>query len=349
MNLVFYNADNGKGGATEIVSEEDFNRVAKAAQDVMRVYRVEEILHMVIIALQEFNSKIFEKADQGRIGLVGVFENELLRVHINQCAATFLTSLEMYQEYVQPKDGTPPFSISDNKFTDDRFEVCKAVRNYIQHVSTVGINISWNEYVCASSEKLCSFSVSADAEEMKRNKDKLHKNSWSKLEKYIDGKAGLNLYQIFNDVVDVLFDMQRVIRASKEYAVEYESSARFLSEMQSKLLGKGLWLYRFEDDDECRGTIPYLYDQERIAIDYFRKLYKCEKSARIGNFFATTAPQDMMERMVEADRIVERYVKAGGVVAEFDNGKRKITSSQFTTSTMRNRYLKKVQLIELRS
>ena len=48
----------------------------------------------------------------------------------------------------------------------------------------------------------------------------------------------------------------------------------------------------------------------------------------------------MVNRMAEADRIVERYVKINGVVAEFDNGNRKITSSQFTTKKMRDWYLR---------
>ena len=48
----------------------------------------------------------------------------------------------------------------------------------------------------------------------------------------------------------------------------------------------------------------------------------------------------MVNRMAEADRIVERYVKSNGVVAAFDNVNRKITSSQFTTKKMRDWYLR---------
>lgn len=342
MNYVFYKEHGGKVIATETVSEEDFNRVDEAAQYVMRIYRVEEIFHMIMSALLDFNRLIFQRADQGRIAEDDVLDNELFRIRINQCAATFLTSLDMYQEYLHSSGGQSPFSISADKFRDDRFEVCKAVRNYIQHISTVGINISWGGSVCACGEKICSFSVSADAEEMKKNKDKLRKSTWKSLSKYIDGKSEINLFEIFNGVVDVLFAIQKEVRASTEYAVEYQNHAQFLSKMHDRLLGRGFFWYRFDGDNEleCRGQIPYFYDRQLKAIDYLQRRYRCNDKSSKGSFYATTAPQNMINRMAEADRIVERYVKINGVVAEFDNGNRKITSSQFTTKKMRDWYLR---------
>lgn len=341
MNYVFYKEKEGKVIATETVSEEDFNRVDEAAQYVMRTYRVEEIFHMIMSALLEFNSLIFQRADQGRIAEDDVLDNELFRIRINQCAATFLTSLDMYQEYLSPNEATRPFSISADKFNDDRFGVCKAVRNYIQHVSTVGINISWGENACACGEKMCSFSVSADADEMKKNRGKLRKSTWKSLSKYIDGKSELNLFEIFNGVVDVLFAIQKEVRASTEYAVEYQNRAQFLSKMYAKLIARDFWFYRLEDDNECecRGLTPYFYDRQLKAINYLRRRYRCDGNSSINRFYATTAPQNMVDRMAEADRIVERYVKDNGVVAEFDSGNRKVTSSQFTTKKMRDWYL----------
>ena len=228
MNYVFYRECDGKVVATEIVSEEDIKRVEVAALDVMRVYRVEEIFHMIMSALLEFNSEVFKRADLGRIAENNVVETELLRIRINQCAAAFLTALEMYHDYLKPAKANPPFSIcTDNRFKDSRFAVCKAVRNYIQHVSTVGINISWGWSCCACGEMLCSVSVSADASDMRRNIDKLNDSSRKSLNKFIDGKEELNLYEMFNGVVDVLFDIQKDVRGSKEYAVQYKNSAIF--------------------------------------------------------------------------------------------------------------------------
>ena len=113
MNYVFYKECDGKVVATEIVSEEDIKRVEVAALDVMRVYRVEEIFHMIMSALLEFNSEVFKRADFGRIAEDNVVETELLRIRINQCAAAFLTSLDMYREYLKPskKEISTPFSI----------------------------------------------------------------------------------------------------------------------------------------------------------------------------------------------------------------------------------------------
>ena len=76
MNYVFYKEHDGKVIATETVSEEDFNRVDEAAQYVMRIYRVEEIFHMIMSALLEFNRLIFQRADQGRIAEDDILDNE---------------------------------------------------------------------------------------------------------------------------------------------------------------------------------------------------------------------------------------------------------------------------------
>ena len=343
MNYVFYKECDGKVVATETVPEEDIKQVTVAAQDVMRVYRVEEIFHMMMSALLEFNSEVFKRADLGRIAEDNVVETELLRIRINQCAATFLTALDMYHEYLKPAKAPPPFSISLDKFKDSRFAVCKAVRNYIQHVSTVGVNIGWGGSLCACEETLCSFSVSADTIEMSKNMDKLNKASSVSLNKFVDGKEELNLYEMFNGVVDVLFDIQKEVRASNEYAIEYKNSADFLSELQDRLLERDLWMYRFETDNEleCRGTIPYFYDRQRVAIEHLQKRYRSTDCSSKNRSYATTAPQGMIDRMAEADRIVERYVKGNGVVAEFDKGTRKIISSLFATKKMRDWYLQK--------
>ena len=343
MNYVFYKESDGKVVATETVPEEDIKRVAVAAQDVIRVYRVEEIFHMIMSALLEFNSEVFKRADLGRVAADNVVETELLRIRINQCAATFLTSLDMYREYLKPskEEIPPPFSISVDKFKDSRFVVCKAVRNYIQHVSTVGVNISWGGSSCACGENLCSFSVSADALEMGRNIGKMREPSQKSLNMFIEGKTEINLYEIFNSVVDVLFDIQKDVRASKEYAVEYNDSAMFLEQLHVRLREKGLFWYRYEGDDEvvCRGEMPYLYERQREMISFLNQRYRGRQS--VNKYYATTAPQEMIHRMAEADRIVERYVKDNGVVAEFDKGTRKIICSQFTTKKMRAWYLQK--------
>ena len=342
MNYVFYKEKDGKVIATETVSEDDLNRVDEAAQYVMRIYRVEEIFHMIMSSLLEFNCLIFQRADQGRIAEDDVLDNELFRVRINQCAATFLTSLEMYQDYLHPQRGPSPFSIPTDKFSDDRFEVCKAVRNYIQHISTVGINISWGGSACACGEKMCSFSVSADADEMKKNKDKLQNSTRKSLSKFIDGKSELNLFEMFNSVVDVLFAIHKEVRASVEYAMQYQNSAQFLSKMHDRLLGRGFIWYRLDGDDEleCMGQVPYLYDRQLKAIDYLQRRYRCNGKSSKGSFYATTAPQNMVNRMAEADRIVEQYVKNNGVVVGSDNGNLKITNSKFTTPKMREWYLR---------
>ena len=341
MNCVFYKERDSKIVATEIVPEEDIKRVAVAAGDVIRVCRVEEIFHMIMSALQEFNTEIFRKADQERLAQVDTVENELFRVHVNQCAATFLTAIDMYQEYLCPESGNNPFSISLDRFNDDRFEVCKAIRNYIQHASTIAINISWGGDTFSCGERLCSFSVSADTEDMKKNKGKMRKGSWESLNRFIEGKRDLNLYEMFNGVVDVLFSIHKDVRASKEYAGEYKSSALFLAQLHERLIQQGFLWYRYEDDDKnkCRGRVPYLYHRQREMISYLSRRYTGMQAT--AKFYATTAPQDMIHRIAEADRIVGRYVKDNGVVAEFDKGVRKITSSQFTTKQMRVWYPQK--------
>ena len=343
MNYIFYKEQDGKVVATEIVPEEDIKRVADAAQDVRRVYRVEEIFHMIMSALLEFNSEIFQAADLSRIAVDNVVENELLRIRINQCVATFLTTLDLYHEYMYLDKGHLRFSISADKFNDNRFTICKAVRNYIQHIATIGINIKWGGSLCACGEKLCSFSVSADASEIRRNMDKLHEPSRNALNEFIERKTEINLYEIFNGVVDVLFDIQKDVRASKEYAVEYKDSAMFLEELHERLRAKGLFWYRYEGDDEavCRGETPYFYERQREMISFLSQRYIGRQT--VDKYYAATAPLEMIHRMAEADRIVATYVKNNGVVAEFDKGASRITDSRFTTKKMRDWYLQERQ------
>ena len=144
---------------------------------------------------------------------------------------------------------------------------------------------------------------------------------------------------MFNSVVDVLFAIQKDVRASKEYAVEYKNSAQFLAQMHERLILQGFTLYRYEDDDEnkCRGHVPYLYQRQCEMISYFCRRYTGAYTT--ARFYATTAPQRMIDRMSEADRIVAGYVKSNGVVAEFNKGVDKITSPKFTTKKMRDWYL----------
>ena len=249
--------------------------------------------------------------------------------------------LDMYHEYLEPAKAPTPFSIPLDKFKDRRFAVCKAVRNYIQHVSTVGVNIRWGGNLCACGEKLCSFSASADALEMGRNIGKMREPSQKSLNMFIEGKTEINLYEIFNSVVDVLFDIQKDVRASKEYAVQYKNSAMFLEQLHERLLQQGFVFYRYEDDDEneCRGQVPYLYERQREMISFLSQRYVGRQT--VDKYYATTAPQEMIHRMAEADRIVGQYVKDNGVVAEFDKGARTITSSLFTSEKMRDWYLQK--------
>ena len=107
------------------------------------------------------------------------------------------------------------------------------------------------------------------------------------------------------------------------------------------VLQQGFFHYRYEADDEvvCRGHVPYLYDRQREMISFlrFRYRYTCTKAT--DRFYATTAPQEMINRMAEADKIVAEYVKDNGVMAKFDKGARKVISSKFTTKKMRDWYL----------
>ena len=113
----------------------------------------------------------------------------------------------------------------------------------------------------------------------------------------------------------------------------------FLEQLHERLMRQGFVWYRYEGDgeNECRGHIPYLYQRQREMISFFRQRYTgAQTTAR---FYATTAPQEMINRTAEADEIVAEYVKSNGVVAEFNKGVDKIISSKFTTKKMRDWYL----------
>lgn len=339
MDYVFFKEDGDGNIVTETVPEEDIKRVGVAASDVMRVYRVEQIFYMIMSALLEFNTQVFKQTDLKRFAADNELEYELLTIRINQCAASFLTALDMYHEYLYPDKDRPPFAISPDKFDDERFEVCKALRNYIQHISTIDLSTAETSNACACGEGLCSFSASASVAAMSQNIQKLRPGTQAVLKKYLDRKTDLNLFGVFNGVADVLFAIQQDVRNSKEYADDYERSAKFLAEMHAKLIDRGFWRYRSvgADGHPSWKRSPYFYHRQREAIDYLRRRYKVNGNPKIIRGYAIIAPQNTIDRISEADRIVERYVKQNGVVDDF--GDHIVTSTEFTTEKMREWYL----------
>ena len=276
MDYVFFKEEDNGNIATETVPEDDIMRVAVAARDVKRVYRVEQIFHMIMSALMEFNTQVFQQTDLRRFAIDNELEYELLTIRINQCAASFLTSLDMYHEYLQPEKDRPPFSIEPDRFSDERFAVCKALRNYIQHASTIDLSTTESANACACGEGLCSFSASASVSAIFQNIHKLRPKTQAVLKKYLDGKTHLNLFEMFNGVADVLFAIQKDVRKSSEYADDYERSTQFLAEMHSKLIERGFWRYQSvgAGGHPSWERSPYFYHRQREAIDYLRHRYR---------------------------------------------------------------------------
>lgn len=339
MDYVFFKEEGDGNIVTEIVPEDDIKRVAVAARDVKRVYRVEQIFHMIMSALMEFNTQVFQQTDLQRFAVDSELEYELLTIRINQCAASFLTSLDMYHEYLQPEKDRPPFSIAPDKFDDERFAVCKALRNYIQHVSTIDLSTTESANACACDEGLCSFSASASVSAISQNIEKLRPGTQAVLKKYLDGKTDLNLFEMFNGVTDVLFAIQKEVRQSTEYADDFEKSSKFLAEMHSKLIERGFWRYQSvgAGGHPSWERAPYFYHRQREAIDYLRRRYRVNGHPETVRIYTIIAPKNTIDRIAEADRIVERYVKQNGVVADF--GDHRVTNNDFTTEKIRAWYL----------
>ena len=325
-DYVFCRDPDSRTGPKVRVTHEEFSRIGDCIQTVRRVCRVEELFHMVMTALGEFNAIIFRRADENRFSADSDLENDFFRIKVNLSLASFFTLVDTYKEYVCPYSVPGEFSIDKDLFKDERFRVCRALRNYIQHAGNFSITIKGLGRLCAKDERVSSIRVYADLEVALRDTQRLKEDTVNTLKDQVVICKDIDLYDVANNVIDVLTKVHQMVRQSKEYASAYETASEYLVGFEKKLTGFHWYWHETENGVHIAST-PYFYNRQIALIAYLNNRYSC--SAESKGHYITTASEDLMARMAEADKDIEDIRDRKGVIANCPNCKCDIVSSKY--------------------
>ena len=339
---IFFKERNGKDVDRKTMSPPDFAQISKDVDLVLTVSRSEELYHMLVSALLEFDALPMKRVESCRYADYDELNSDLYRIDCNRCAANFLTVLKMYREFVSPEEKgvRSPFGVGKGLFEKKEFRFCNGLRNYIQHIDCFPITLSNGSQYLACKEELRTAHVIVPSEELLRNSARAKDGTKSDIELLAREMKSVDLSQVFQMVMDFIDDIHQRVRKSSLASKEFESAEKRLSAVELEYLGAGFWMYRYDGDDECqcRGTMPYLASKQLGRVAYFRKTYKCKGgNAKV---YTTSMSSDLIKRLSTADKDVAEYVRNGGVVASFDRGKRTVTSTKYTAKEMRGWYLK---------
>lgn len=325
-DYIFCRDPDSRTGPKVRITQEEFSRIEDCIQVVRRVCRVEELFHMVMSALGEFNAIVFRRADENRFSADSDLENDFFRIKVNQSIASFFTLVDTYKEYVCPYEVIGDFSVDKDLFKDDRFKVCRALRNYIQHAGNFSITIRGMGRMCAQGERVSSIRVYADLEVALRDELRLSKDTAKTLKSQFAHGKEIDLCDVVNNVVDVLARVHQMVRQSKEYVPAYKTAAAYLMGIEKKL--RGFHWYWHETEKGVRiASTPYFYNRQIALIDYLSNRYSCRTES--SGLYITTASEISMSRMAEADRDIEEVRARKGVVARCPNCKCDIVSSKY--------------------
>lgn len=339
---VFYRHNRQKELGQKPMSAQVFNSIADNVRIVCEVSRCEELYHMLITALLEFNALPLKESEYCRYANREELHTSFYRIECNRRAANFLTVLKMYREFVCPtaNDERSKYGVSKRLFEKKEFRFCDALRNYIQHIDCFPITLTNNCCCLACDEKLRTSHVIIPIKELSRKFDRAKGGTKDDLLLLEKSLTEVDLTQAFQMVMDFVDEIQTSVRNGSFSRSNFESARDSLEEIEAEYLDQGYFDYRFEEDEEldCRGSMPYLAQRQLELIKHFREIYPCKGGN--ANTYATSMPSSIMNRLSVADKNVAEYVRNGGVIASFEREKRTITSTKYTTKEMREWYLK---------
>lgn len=331
--FMFYSHDGHAELKEKHMSREDFTRIPVAVKIANNVFRVEELYHMLILALVEFNDLTSREADLSRYSTREEFDFGIFRIDCNRRAANFLTVLKMYQEYVAPgeKGERSLFGVGTQIFQKEAFKTCNVLRNYIQHVASFPVTITWSSFMLACNEELKSVHVAIPVEELLKNTSNIKAATLQELQDIANGLSVIDVTEAFLSAMDFIDAIHCTIRAGEYCSNQYQRERDFLLRIDNEYPKSGLWCWRdaTKDSSHCDGTVPYLAQKQIHMIDYFRRKYKCDGCH--AKCFITSMPTDLVKRLAEADKDVAGFVNKGGMVVESPSTGHKIFSSRFNS------------------
>lgn len=290
--------DENKQPATRHIyemSEKEFSKIALANETVFNIYRLEELLATLIDNFFEFNNVILAYAEKARIQSLFRGNYFQKRIDVNRTALNFFATLNMYQDFV--KEHIEDADITNFFDTNKAFQRCLVMRNYIQHVDFFPIisNVSYTR--CDINVMLASVRFQIKAIDL--NICQLHKETRKKFHKYFTLEEKIDLYEIINQGMSEIQNIQSKIRKMPLYTVDYVESKAFLLEIEKKISRKDSSVigpphyYESCGDKNDLKTCFVATDTIKF-IDENIKCYPCDYSN--SNQFVTTAPQEFVKK-----------------------------------------------------
>lgn len=275
------------------MSDDEFSKIAIANEKIFEVYRFEELFTIIINNFFEFNKVILFYADKARLQMCYTKDYFQKRIDINRAALNFLSTLSMYHDFI--KNYIKISEINDLFNNDVDIQRCLVMRHYIQHVESFPIN-TMQSYINGDINVMLS-SVRFSITPSNLKIEQWEKSTRNKYYKFFTPDENIDLYDIINQGMVAIYNLQSEVRKAILYTEEYNKQKKFLLAVERKLtpsdlLSTNLHLYHKNDGDDVKEC--FLATSAIDFIDENVLRYACDHS--FANQFITTAPNEFIKK-----------------------------------------------------
>ena len=301
---IFYSG--GTGPQEEIfISKEEYDKIPLMREIVYKLHYVEEMFLMLTNSLLDFNQTLFRLASEYFASRrLKNHVSSMSRVAINQAALNYLSTLNMYLEYLYPhKDKPGDFKVDVALRDDARIGAAQGLRNFIQHSRCFPLTLKYPQALCGDGISLSSLVVLIELDSMNiENDSRIGKGTREKLLKLRANGEKADAYEILNSSYEAVREIHKSVRESELYASDGGAAIKFLRNYISNYVEKNVFYVRCANDRDklgCCGTIPYGGDRHIEFIDYMSKTYRCDKTTTKN--YITNAPEAFVTRIAKRD------------------------------------------------
>ena len=273
--------------------EDEFLKIAIANKKIFEVYRFEELFAILIDNFFEFNRTVLTYADKARVQMFYTQDYFQKRIDINRAALNFLSTLNIYHDFI--KNYTKNSGINDLFNNDVSIQRCLVMRHYIQHVESFPINTTLS-YVNGDTDVMLT-SIRFNISPSNLKVEQWEKSTQNKYHKFFSTDENIDLYDIINQGMVAIQNLQCKVRETLLYTEEYQQQKNFLLAVERKLTPPDLSYtnnHRYYENDIGEVENCFLATSTIAFIDKNTSRYTCEHS--FANQFITTAPDEFVKK-----------------------------------------------------
>jgi len=299
------------------MSEEEFSRITIANKKIFEVYRFEELFAIIIKNFLDFNKVILFYADKARLQMFYTQDYFQKRIDVNRAALNFLSTLNMYHDFIKNYIKNP--EINDLFNNDASIQRCLVMRHYIQHVESFPIDTTLS-YVNGDIDVMLT-SIRFNITPSNLKIEQWERSTQNKYHKFFSANENIDLYDIINQGMDAIQNLQCEVRKTILYTEEYRQQKKFLLEVESKLTPSDISStsqYRYYENDKEGVKSCFLATNTIEFIDKNTSRYACEHS--FANQFITTAPEEFVRKCSNKIFVPEMNQRCREQVQENPNG-----------------------------